>query len=140
MKKKIMALSTILIGMLLICGCGNTKLKDGSDLAFKVKGKNFSADSLYTEIKKKYGVEVMINMIDKQIFNTIYKNDKDIEKQATTQIDTIKQQYKDNWDETLKNAGYNSETELKEEFILQYQRQKAIEDYVKKNIKIKQYF
>jgi len=143
MKKKIIALSTILMSMLLICGCGNTKLKDGSDLAFKVKGKNFSADSFYTQIKKKYGVNIMIDMIDRQLFNIIYKNDKDIEKQATTQIETVKSQYKDNWDETLENAGYNSETDLKDEFILQYQRQKAIEDYVKKSIKedeIKKYY
>ena len=143
MKKKIMLISTIIFATFMICGCGNTKLKNGSDLAFKIKKKNFSADKFYTEIKKKYGVSVMIEMIDKQIFNEVYKDNEDIEKQATTQLESIKQQYSDNWEETLKNAGYDSENKLKEEFILNFQRQKAVEDYIKKSIKedeIKKYY
>ena len=143
MKKKIMLASFITIGMVILCGCGNTKLKDGSEVAFQVDKKSISADKLYTKIKKKYGVSVMIDMIDKQLFDKIYKDDADIEKQATNQLESVKAQYKDNWDETLKNAGYSSESELKDEFILSYQREKAIEDYIKDSIKeseIKKYY
>ena len=143
MKKKIMLVSTIVLSTLLICGCGNTKLKNGKEVAFQTKSKKFTADTLYTQIKKKYGTSVMIEMIDKQIFNEVYKNDETIEKQANNQIESVKSQYKDNWEETLKSAGYDSESKLKEEFILSFQRQKAIEDYVKENIKedeIKKYY
>ena len=143
MNKKIKLVSAIVISTFLMCGCGNTKLKDGSEVAFTANKKSFSADKLYTEIKKKYGVSVMIEMIDKEIFNSLYKDDEDIVKKAENQIETLKQQYSDSWDETLKNAGYDSEKKLKEEFILNYQREKAVEDYVKGNIKedeIKKYY
>lgn len=143
MNKKIITLVTIVTCAVLLCGCGNTKLKDGKEVAFSVDSKNFSADKLYTEIKKKYGVSVMIDMIDSQIFDTIYKDNEEIEKQANTQIETLKQQYSDSWEETMKSAGYDDEDDLKDYFILYFQRQKAIEDYVKDNIKedeIKQYY
>ena len=143
MKKKIMLLFTIVLSIVLVTGCGNTKLKDGKEVAFQTKSKKFSADALYTQIKKKYGVSVMIDMVDKEIFNTVYKNDETIEKRATSQIESLKTQYKDNWEETLKNAGYDSESKLKEEFVLSFQREKAVKDYIKDSIKedeIKRYY
>ena len=143
MKKKIMLVSTILICGIFLCGCGNAKLKDGSEVAFQTKSQKFSSEKLYKKIKKKYGVGVMIDMIDSEIFDKMYKDDADIEKQATTQLETLRTQYADSWDDTLKNAGYDSEDELKETFILSYQRNKAIEDYLKKNISeadIKNYY
>ena len=143
MKKKIMSISIILFGVIFICGCGNTKLKNGSEVAFKTKGKNFSADSFYTEIKKKYGVSVMIDMIDKQIFNNMYKDDEEIEKKVVNQIENLKQQYSDSWEETLKGAGYDSEDKLKEELTLNLKKEKAVKEQVKKNIKedeIKKYY
>ena len=74
-------------------------------------------------------------MIDKEILNTIYKDDESIEKQAANQIESLKKQYSDNWEETLKSAGYEDEAELKEYFVLNYQRNQAIEDKVKGSIK-----
>lgn len=135
MKKNIMLLSTLIICALLLCGCGNSKLKNGEEIAVTVNGEDITADSLYKELKNKYGVQIMIDMIDKEILGTMYKDDTDIEKQATTQIETLKAQYSDSWEETLKNAGYEDENDLKESFILSLQRNKAIEDYVKENIK-----
>ena len=143
MNKKIMSIFIIIVGSLILCGCGNTKLKDGKEVAFNLKKTDFTADSLYTKMKEKYGVSVMVDMIDKEIFNKKYKDDETIEKQAKNQLESIKAQYKDNWDETLENAGYNDENELKEELILSYQREKGIEDYIKESIKedeIKKYY
>ena len=139
----IMAVIIVILTSLLVSGVNKTKLKNGSELAFKVNSKNFSSDELYTQIKKKHGVSIMIDMIDKEIFNTMYKDNEEIEKRANTQIETLKSQYGDSWDSTLKNAGYDSENKLKEEFILNYQREQAVEDYVKDNIKedeIKRYY
>lgn len=143
MKKKIMTLMAILVCVLFISGCGNTKLKNGEEVAFQINKTKVSADKLYTQIKKKYGVAVMIDMMDKELFDKLYKNDADIDKKATAQLESIKSQYSDNWEDTLKNAGYNSENDFKKELILSYQREKAIEDYIKKSIKedeIKKYY
>lgn len=143
MKRKIMFISIILFSIIFICGCGNTKLKNGSEVAFKTKGKNFTADSFYTEIKKKYGVSIMVDMIDKQIFDGMYKDDEEIEKKANNQIENLKQQYSDSWEQTLKDAGYDNESKLKEEFVINFKKEKAIKDYVKKSIKedeLKKYY
>ncbi|MBP3635709.1 MAG: peptidylprolyl isomerase [Bacilli bacterium] len=135
MKRKIMLMGTILICGFLLCGCGNSKLKNGEEVAFTINGENVTADSLYKNLKEKYGTSIMIDMIDKEILGTIYKDDEDIEKQVTNQIETLKTQYSDSWEDTLKNAGYDNENELKNDFRLSFQRNKAIEDYVKNNIK-----
>ncbi len=135
MRKKIIIVCTLLISIMLVSGCGSSKLKNGEELVLKVNNKNITADSLYKELKEKNGTAIMVDMIDKQILDVIYKDDKDIEQQANNQIETLKLQYSDSWDETLKNAGYEDENDLKEDFILSLQRNKAIEDYVKDNIK-----
>lgn len=132
--KKIMLVSIAIIGTVLLTGCGNAKLKNGEDIAISINGTNITANDLYKELRNKYGVSTAIDMIDKEILNTIYKDNKDIEKQATNQIESLKAQYSNNWEDTLKSAGYESENDLKEYFILNYQRNQAIEDQVKENI------
>lgn len=142
MNKKLVFVCTLLIGTMLVTGC-SAKLKNGEEVAFTVNDKNITADKLYKELKEKYASAVMIDMIDKKIFDVVYKDDEDIEKQASNQIESLKSQYADSWNTTLKSAGYDSEDELKEYFILNLQRSKAIEDYVKDSIKddeIKKYY
>ncbi len=143
MRKKILLFSTLILSIGLITGCGNSKLKNGEEITFTVNGKNVTADSFYKELKNKYGSNVMIDMIDKKILDTVYKDDEEIEKQASNQIESLKTQYADTWEETLKGAGYEDENDLKEYFILNLQRDKAIENYIKDNIKddeIKEYY
>lgn len=134
MKKKIILICTLLVGILLVSGCGNSKLKNGEEVVFTVNNKNVTADSLYKELKEQYGTAIMIDMIDKKIFDVVYKDDTDIETQANNQVESLKAQYADSWSDTLKSAGYDSEEDLKEYFVLNFQRSKAIEDYVKNNI------
>lgn len=143
MKKKIMLIGTILISILLVSGCGNAKLKNGEEVVFSVNGKNVTADSFYKDLRDKYGSAIMIDMIDKKILDVVYKDDEEIETQAKNQLETLKAQYGDSWNDTLKNAGYDSEKDLLKEFVLSYQRSKAIEDYIKENItdeEIKNYY
>lgn len=142
MNKKLVFVCTLLIGTMLVTGC-SAKLKNGEEVAFTVNNKNVTADNLYKELKKKYGSAIMIDMIDKKIFDVVYKDDADIEKQANNQIETLKSQYGDSWETTLKSAGYDSEDDLKDYFILNLQRTKAIEDHIKDSIKddeIKKYY
>lgn len=143
MNKKIIAFTTLVVGTVLLTGCGSAKLKNGEEAIYSINKKNVSADTLYKELRNKYAKSVMIDMIDKKILDEVYKNDSDIEKQASNSIESVKAQYTDNWEETLKNAGYDSEDALKEEYKLSFQRQKAIKDYVKKSISkedIKKYY
>mgnify|MGYP000845227372 CR=1 FL=1 len=143
MKKKIMLASLAVICTILLTGCGNAKLKNGEDVAITVNGTNITANDIYKKLRDKYGISTALDMVDKEILDTIYKDDATIEKQAANQIESLKSQYSDSWEDTLKNAGYESEKDLKEYFILNYQRNQAIEDQIKDNIKddeIKKYY
>ena len=137
MKKSKIVLGTAIImaGIMITTGCGKVKLKNGEEVAISVNGKNITSDTLYKELKNKYAKNIIIDDIDKKIFDVIYKNDKDIEKQVDNQLEYIKNQYSDNWEETLKNAGYDDEESLKDELRLSFQRSKAVDDYIKDNIK-----
>ena len=145
MKKSKLLLGTAIImaGLVLTTGCGKTKLKNGEEVAIKINGKNITADTLYKELRNKYAKNIIIDDIDKKIFDVVYKNDEDIEKQVKNQMEYIKNQYTDNFEETLKNAGYEDEYALEDELRLTYQRNKAVDDYLKDNIKekdIKKYY
>lgn len=143
MKKKIMLITAMVFSILLISGCGKAKLKNGEEALFTVNGKSVSVDSFYKELRDKYGSSIMIDMIDKKILDVVYKDDEDIEKKANNQLESVKTQYTDNWEETLESAGYDSEKDLLEYFKLTYQREKAVEDYIKELIKedeIKKYY
>ena len=67
MKKKL-----ILIGAcsLLLCGCGKIpKLSNGDEAVVQFKGGDkISANQLYDEIKKQNGLGVLINMINKYVY------------------------------------------------------------------------
>lgn len=143
MKNKIMLAGTLIVLTGLLTGCGNAKLKNGEDVAIKVNGINITANDLYKELRDKYGVSTAIDMIDTEILGTIYKDNEDIEKKAENQVESLKTQYSDNWEETLENAGYDSEKDLKEYFVLSYQRTEAIKDQIKDSIKddeVKKYY
>ena len=135
MKNKILLSVGITMGaVLLLTGCGKADLKDGSEVAIKVNGEKLSADDIYKILKEKYSKQVIVDEIDKIIFNTMYKDDEEIEKQVEEQIEYYKAQYSTNWEDTLKSAGYESEDELKDEMRLSYQRDKAVKDYLKDNL------
>ena len=140
--KIVLGIGIIIGGLLLTTGCKD-KLKNGEEVAIKINGKNITADDLYKELKEKYADKVMIDEIDKKIFNVIYKDDEEIQKQVDNQMEYLKSTYKNDWEDTLKNAGYDSEDDLIEELKLNYQRNKAIEDYIKESItdkEIKEYY
>lgn len=143
-KSKILLGSAIIMaGLLLTTGCGKTKLKNGEEVAIKVNGKDITADTLYNELRKKYAKNIIIDDIDEKIFEVMYKNDKEIEEKVNKQMEYIKSQYSDNYEETLKNYGYEDEDELKDQLRLNFQREQAVDDYIKDSItekELKKYY
>ena len=141
--KLLLGATVVMAGVLLTTGCGKTKLKNGEEVAIKVNGKNITADTLYNELREKYAKEVIVDDIDKKIFEVVYKDDKEIEEKVDKQIEYIKNQYADNYEETLKNYGYEDEDALKDQLRLNYQREKAVDDYIKDSItekELKKYY
>lgn len=135
MKNKILMSVGITLGaVVLLTGCGSAKLKDGSEMAFKVNGKKVSSEKVYKLLKEKYAKNLMADEIDKIIFDTIYKDDEEIKSQVEEQLEYYRTQYGDSWETTLKSAGYEDESVFEDELRLSFQRNKAVKDYIKENV------
>jgi len=136
MKKKILLVALMAV---LLCGCGKAKLSDGKDavVSFK-KGESISVDSLYDEMKDRYAISILIDMIDKEILFEEYKDKKDdAKKYANDNIESLKTNYET--EEELLNAiqsyyGYSSINEFKDYIILNYYRDLATDDYAKSQV------
>ena len=140
--KIVLGLTLVLGAVLLTTGC-KAKLANGEEVAISVNGQNITADDLYKELKKKYAKSLIVDEIDKKIFNEIYKDDAEIEENVNKQIEYYKSMYSDNWDKMLKQSGFTDDNDLKDYFRLSFQREKAANDYIKENISdndIKKYY
>lgn len=141
MKKKILIISLIALTM---CGCGKvSKLSDGKDAVVSFEGlESISVDSLYDNMKDRYAVSILMDMIDTEILFKEYKDKMDeANDYADEQIDALEQSYESK--EELLNAinsyyGYQNIKEFKEYIKLNYFRDLATDDYAKKQITDKQ--
>ncbi len=153
MKKKILLLVTLL---LIVTGCGKVpKLSNGEEamVSFDNKKLNISVDTLYNELKDKYAINILIDLIDSKILLDKYPDkDLDAKNYYKEQFESIKESYKDDngkYDEDAllsDLAQYYGITTIKgyEEMVtLSYYRTLATEDYAKDQItdkEIKNYY
>ena len=153
MKKKIL-LSLLILGF--AAGCGKIpKLANGEDavVSFKKEDQAISATDLYNNIKKKYALSSLIDMIDTKILLEKYPDkDKDASKDADEQIEQVKKYYvgeDGKYDEKTLLAslqtyyGISTIDEFKDMLKLSYYRDLAVTDYAKDSITdkdIKKYY
>lgn len=146
-KKIIMSLATLLLVTTITTGCGKSvEIKNGAKVAVSTNDEKITATEYYNEIKKT-NISHLVNMIDKGILEKKYKTDDEENKSVENQISQIKQNYGSNettYQSVLQSYfGVSSEKELDEMLRLEYKRNKAVKDYIKKNIKddeIKKYY
>lgn len=146
-RKLIMGLSALLVVSLITTGCGKKiEVKNGSKVAVSIKGDKFTATEYYEKIKKD-NISKLIDMIDHSLLDKKYKTDEDETKTIDNQIEQIKSYAGEGEDKFIalikQYYGTDSEKELREKLSLEYKRNKAVEDYIKKNIKddeIKKYY
>lgn len=136
MKKKVLIAS--LCAMLLVTGCGQkAKLKDGKEVVAEIEGKTITAEDLYDELRSQGGTTVLINMIDEFIANKEIETDESAKEYAQNQLDTLKAQYEQSGQDftaALTSAGYKNENEFKELLILDYKKNKVVENYISDNL------
>ena len=138
--KIILGVAITLCAVLCLTGC-KTKLKNGKEVAIKINGENITADDLYDKLREKYAKYVIVDMIDKAIFDEIYKKDADIEEQVKNEYEYYESQYSQSgqsFEEILIQYGYKDADEFKAELRLSFQRSKAVEDYIKENLSDKE--
>ena len=138
MKKIVKVTASALAICLLVTGCGNNaELKKNNTIVKTDEGK-ITADKLYENLRDKYGIAMLVDMIDHQLFDEKYKSDDEEKETINSQIEQMKSQY-NNDEEAFKAAitqylGVEDEDELRSMLALEYKRNLAIEDYVKDSI------
>lgn len=137
--KIIMGVSALLVASLIATGCGKKiEIKNGSKVAVSVKGDKFTATEYYEKIKEN-NITTLIDMMDHSILDKKYKSDEDEKNYIDNQISQIKQYY--GQDENTYKAvikqyfGADSEDELRTKLSLEYKRNKAVNEFIEKNLK-----
>ena len=138
MKKIVKGLTCTLAICLFVTGCGNNAELEDNHTVVKTDNGNIKADALYEELRDKYGISVLVDMIDHQLFDEKYKTDETEEETINSQIEQMKSQY-NNDEEAFQAAitqylGVENEDELRDMLSLEYKRNLAIEDYVKDSV------
>ncbi len=122
--------------LLLVTGCGKVpKLENGQDAVITLKGGNISVDTLYQEMKDKFALSVLLELMDTEILNQKYPDTDESKKEIQNQIDLMLAQYNNNEAELLQVTynyyGVDTMDGLKDFLTLDYKRNLAVEDYGK---------
>lgn len=137
MKKKL-ALLSLCAMVLLTAGCGKVaKLKNGEEIVASIDGKTITAENLYKELKKQGGTSVLVSEIDNFIANKEIKTDETVKQYAQSQLEQMKAQYEQanqDFNAALTNAGYKNEQAFKDVLILDYKKQKVVENFLKNEL------
>lgn len=142
MNKIIKNSSKIIISGLLIfslAGCGKVPvLENGEEAIVTSNNKNISVNEFYEKIKDKYGVNVLVDMIDEMILSEKYDEtdeEKEYIKEQIKNIETSAKQYNTTF-EYLISYYYGIETKKEfESFLsLTYRRNQAVRDYIEKEL------
>ena len=131
---------SMLVVLLLITGCGKVPvLSNGEEAVITLDDGAISVDELYQEMKNKYALSVLIDMLDEKILANKYPETDDEKSYISSTISQL-QLYYDYYYNTQYSSfeifiqleyGANNTEELEEIFSLDYKRNQAIEDYAK---------
>lgn len=148
MNKKIFIIGA---SALLLCGCGKVpKLSNGDEAVITFKdGEKISANEFYNTIKDKFGLETLVSMIDKYVYEKEFSNKlNDAKTYAEASIKSLRSTYKT--DEELLSAvrygtgtSYQTVDAYQEAIYINFLQNEAIETYVKDQItedELKKYY
>ncbi len=146
--KNLKIVAGLLIIPAVITGCGKVpKLENGKEAVVTIgKGEDIAVDDLYKEMKEKYALSVLLDMIDSQILNKAYKTNDEVKDYINGQIEQLKYYYEsyyssqyDSFEKMLEQSyGVESEDELKDLLALDYKRGLATDDYISDNLSDKE--
>jgi len=109
------------------------ELKNGEQVAIKFKDANLTADKLYTDLKEKYAINSMLELIDKTILEPKYElNDEDlksIEESAKSYISYYESAYGMTEEQFLERNGFETFEEFATYLQLDYRRNKYYTEY-----------
>lgn len=136
MKKKLLFLTLCLF---LISGCTKTPaLKNGEEEVATTSIEKISNDDLYEQVKLKYSLSELLDMVDNKILRKEYKKEiSNAEKEADTQIKSLISYFgdEDKFIEALKSqTGYSTKDDYKNYLVLSNLKSLAVTDYAKTKV------
>lgn len=136
MKQKLWMVS--LCGLFIFTvGCGHkVELQDGKEVVASVDGKNITAEELFDDLKRQYGTNILINMIDDFIADTEIEDDDKSLEYAKSQVSAMKYQYEASgykFKDVLAQYGYDSEDALIKVYQKAYKKEEVVKNYLKEN-------
>jgi len=136
MKQKLLIMS--LCGLLVFStGCGHkVELQDGKEVVASIDGKKFTAEDLFNDLKKEYGTNTLINMVDDFIADTTIEDSDEAKEYAKSQVENMKYQYElygYDFNDVLSQYGYQSEEDLIEVYEKTYKKEQVVKKYLKQN-------
>ena len=137
-KKLIGSVSVLLVLTCFTTGCGNVTLKNGEKAAVTMSGSKISSDTYYKKLCDKYGVSMLVDLIDQELLEKDVKTTKEETTQVEQQITQMKSQYgsdESQWKTVLQQYfGVDDEDELRDMLSLEYKRNQAVNNYLKDEV------
>ncbi len=133
--KKIVSLT--IIGLLFLVGCGAPQLKDGEELVAELDNLQITADDVYQEMKQMYGAQALVEIIDNHIADQEVETTDEILNQVDEMVEMYKMQYEQqgqDWEELLVSSGFRNQAEFEETLLNNLKREKALEEFLKRNL------
>lgn len=114
------------------------QLANGEQVAVVVGKKEITADTLYKTLKEGYGINSLIESIDRTILEEKYtlteEDKKDIDNTAQNYINYYKESYNKTQEDFLTKNGFDTYEEFKEYLELDYMRSLFYREYLIKNM------
>ena len=139
MKKKVFL---VLACIFLLAGCNGVKLTNGENAVVTFNEGGISSEELYKSLKKSYGAEKLMNLIDTKLLGEKYKTDASEKAYVNQAVKTAKESAKKlnaDFDLYLQYYyGLSSESEFRDYLSLSYKRNLWVQDYAEEEVTEKQ--
>ena len=142
MKREIKYLFILLLIVISLTSCNNKNNVSDKELVAKYGSNQISTNDLYKKLKEKNGLDTILNEVDKDILNKLYKKntaeDEYYQKELNTLMVTYQTRYSSTYstfDEFItKVLGLKNQTEVEEAIRLNYKKRQATQEYLKNTI------
>lgn len=133
--KNVKLLVLVLALLMLLAGCGNktAKVSNASEAIFSVGKITFTKGDLYETLKLDDTAYTVINEAGRLIAHAEIETTDAITKEATSKIDAYKEQFGDDFIETIQGYGYADEEDLYNALITSIKSEQLIDKYIEEN-------
>lgn len=142
MKKELKYLFVLLLVVISLTSCTNKNDVSDKELVVKYGKNQISTKDLYKKLKEKNGLDTILNEVDKDILNKLYKRDSKEDDYYQKELNTLMVSYQTRYAATYstfdefitKVLGLKNQIELEEVLRTNYKKRQATEKYLKDSI------